>query len=128
MGYYIGKVVKMEFDQAVNAITSTLKEQGFGIITDIDMSATLKKKIGKEIPPYRILGACNPKEAFDAVLLEPQVGVMLPCSVAVRQLDGLEVEISVIDPVASMMAIENEQIKDFAENVKTKLQAAVDNL
>ena len=128
MGYYIGKTVKMEFDQAVNAITDTLKAQGFGIITDIDMSATLKKKLDKEIPPYRILGACNPSEAYEAVSLEPQIGVMLPCSVAVRQLDGLEVEISVIDPVASMMAVENEKLVDFAKNVKSKLEAAVANL
>lgn len=128
MGYYIGKVVKMEFDQAVEAITATLKDQGFGIVTDIDMSATLKKKIDKVIPPYRILGACNPNEAFEAVSLEPQIGVMLPCSVAVRQLDGMDVEISVIDPVASMMAIENKKLVGFAENVKVKLEAAVDNL
>jgi uncharacterized protein (DUF302 family) len=128
MSYFIGKTVEMEFDQAVNAITATLKDQGFGIITDIDMSATLKKKINKDIPSYRILGACNPGEAYEAVSIEPQIGVMLPCSVAVRQLEGNKVEISVIDPVASMMAIENDKMVDFAKNVKTKLEAAVANL
>ena len=128
MSYYIGKTVEMEFIQAVEAITATLKENGFGIVTDIDMSATLKKKIDKDIPSYRILGACNPGYAYEAVINEPQIGVMLPCSVAVRQLDGNKVEISVIDPIASMMAVENPKLGGFAKEVKEKLQSAVDAL
>jgi uncharacterized protein (DUF302 family) len=128
MSYYIGKVVDMEFDQAIDAITSTLKEQGFGIITDINMSVTLKNKIDKDIPSYRILGACNPGYAYEAVINEPQIGVMLPCSVAVRQLENNKVEISVIDPIASMMAVQNEKLHDFALEVKEKLSRAVDNL
>lgn len=128
MSYYIGKVVDMEFNQAVDAITATLKDQGFGIITDIDMSATLKNKIDKDIPSYRILGACNPGYAYEAVTNEPQIGVMLPCSVAVRQLENNQVEIAVIDPIASMMAVENDKLHEFATEVKEKLSAAVDNL
>lgn len=128
MSYYIGKTVEMDFDQAVNAITATLKENGFGIVTDIDMSATLKNKIDKDIPSYRILGACNPGYAYEAIVNEPQIGVMLPCSVAVRQLDGGKVEISVIDPIASMMAVENPKLDGFATVVKEKLQNAVDAL
>jgi len=128
MSYYLGKTVEMGFDQAVDAITATLKENGFGIVTDIDMSATLKKKIDKDIPAYRILGACNPGYAYEAVINEPQIGVMLPCSVAVRQLEGGKVEISVIDPIASMMAVENPNLGSFATEVKAKLQNAVDAL
>lgn len=128
MSYYIGKVVHMEFDQAIDAITATLKEQGFGIITDINMSATLKTKIDKDIPSYRILGACNPGYAYEAVMNEPQIGVMLPCSVAVRQLENNQVEISVIDPIASMMAVQNEKLHDFAQEIKIKLTKAVENL
>lgn len=128
MSYYIGKVVDMEFNQAVDAITATLKDQGFGIITDIDMSATLKNKIDKDIPSYRILGACNPGYAYEAVTNEPQIGVMLPCSVAVRQLENNQVEIAVIDPIASMMAVENDKLHGFATEVKEKLAAAVNNL
>ncbi len=118
----------MEFNQAVDAITATLKDQGFGIITDIDMSATLKNKIDKDIPSYRILGACNPGYAYEAVTNEPQIGVMLPCSVAVRQLENNQVEIAVIDPISSMMAVENDKLHGFATEVKEKLAAAVNNL
>jgi uncharacterized protein (DUF302 family) len=128
MSYYIGKTVEMEFDQAIDAITSSLKEQGFGIITDINMSATLKKKIDKDIPSYRILGACNPGLAYEAVLMEPQIGTMLPCNVAVRQLENNKVEIAVIDPVASMLAVENKELDAFAKNVQAKLTVAVENL
>lgn len=128
MSYYIGKTVKMSFDQAIDAITATLKEQGFGIVTDIDMSGTFKKKINKEIPPYRILGACNPGYAYEAVMNEPQIGAMLPCSVAVRQLEGNKVEIAVIDPIASMMAVKNDKLGGFATEVKGKLEKAVENL
>lgn len=128
MSYYIGKTVKMEFEEAITVITSSLKDQGFGIITEIDMSATLKKKIDKDIPSYRILGACNPGYAYKAVINEPQVGVMLPCNVIVRQLENNQVEIAAIDPLASMMAIENEQLHGFAQEIKEKLAAAINNV
>lgn len=128
MNYFIGKTVEMTFDHAVEAITGTLKDNGFGIVTDIDMSATLKKKLNKEIPSYRILGACNPGYAYEAVTKEPQIGVMLPCSVAVRQLERNKVAISVIDPIASMMAVKNPELDGFAKEVKEKLQRAVNAL
>lgn len=128
MSYYIAKTVKMNFEAAIIAVTASLKEHGFGIITEIDMSATLKNKIDKVIPPYRILGACNPDYAYQAVINEPQVGVMLPCNVIVRQLENNEVEIAAIDPLASIIAIENEQLHDFALEVKNLLEKAVNSL
>lgn len=125
MSYYIAKTIQLEFEAAVTAITECLIEQGFGIITEIDMSATLKKKLDKDIPAYRILGACNPGYAYEAVINEPQVGVMLPCNVIVRQLENNEVEIAAIDPLASMMAIKNDKLHGFAQEVKDKLTIAV---
>ncbi|MGB0390596.1 MAG: DUF302 domain-containing protein [Salibacteraceae bacterium] len=125
MSYYISKTVAIDFDSAIAAITASLKEQGFGIITEIDMSATLKNKIDKDIPPYKILGACNPGYAYQAVINEPQVGVMLPCNVIVRQVENNQVEIAAIDPLASMMAIENDKLHGFAQEVKDKLTIAV---
>lgn len=128
MSYYISKIVEREFDQAIEDITASLKVQGFGIVTEINLSATLKNKIDKDVPNYRILGACNPGYAYEAVINEPQVGVMLPCNVIVRQLDNNKVEIAAIDPIASMMAIENEKLGGFAKEVKEKLELAVNNV
>ena len=125
MNYYIAKTVEMEFKQAISKITEQLKLQGFGIITEINLSATLKKKLDKDIPAYRILGACNPNYAYEAVINEPQIGVMLPCNVIVRDLDNNKVEIAAIDPIASMMAIENQNLHGFAQEVKALLEKAV---
>jgi len=128
MKYNIAKTVEMDFEKAIEAITASLKNEGFGIVTEIDMSATLKNKIDKDIPSYRILGACNPGYAFQAVTEEPQVGVMLPCNVIVRQLEGNKVEVAAIDPVASMMAIDNPKLIGFAKEVKEKLTNAVQSI
>ena len=125
MNYYIAKTVEMEFEQAISKITEQLKLQGFGIITEINLSATLKKKLDKDIPAYRILGACNPNYAYEAVINEPQIGVMLPCNVIVRDLGNNKVEIAAIDPIASMMAIENQNLHGFAQEVKALLEKAV---
>ena len=128
MKYYIAKTVELDFNKAIEAVTESLKNEGFGIVTEIDMSATLKNKIDKDIPSYRILGACNPRYAFQAVTQEPQVGVMLPCNVIVRQLEGNKVEVAAIDPVASMMAIDNPKLIGFAKEVKEKLTNAVQSI
>jgi len=128
MKYYIAKTVELDFNKAIEAVTESLKNEGFGIVTEIDMSATLKNKIDKDIPSYRILGACNPRYAFQAVTQEPQVGVMLPCNVIVRQLEGNKVEVAAIDPVASMMAIDNPTLIGFAKEVKEKLTNAVQSI
>ena len=128
MSYYISNIVQMDFDQAIEAITTSLKTEGFGIVSEINLSATLKNKLDKDVPNYRILGACNPGYAYEAVTNEPHVGVMLPCNVIVRQLEEGKVEISAIDPIASMMAIENEMLAGFAIEVKEKLESAVNNV
>lgn len=118
----------MGFEEAIAAITGTLKEQGFGIVSDIDFSGSINKGLGKEIAPYRLLGACNAGYAYEAVSAEPQIGVLLPCGVAVRQLDGNAVSISVIDPFAAMMAVKNDKLESFATEVKGKLTVAIENL
>ena len=128
MSYYISKTVELTFESAISSVTASLKDQGFGIITEIDMSATLKNKIDKDIPPYRILGACNPGYAYQAVINEPQVGVMLPCNVIVRQLENNKIEIAAIDPIASMMAIENDLLNGFAKEIKEKLTVAIQSV
>lgn len=105
-----------------------LKKEGFGIITQIDVKETLKAKIGVDFPSYRILGACNPALAYEALKLENKVGTMLPCNVVVRDAGGGNTEVAAIDPVASMQAIDNPELKRAAENVRTKLQKVVDQL
>ena len=128
MSYYISKTIESDFETAIESITATLKEQGFGIVSDIDLSASVKKGLGKVVPSYRLLGACNPGYAYEAIMNEPQIGVLLPCGVAVRQLEDGQVSISVIDPFAAMMGVENNKLESFAKEVKGKLSAAIDAL
>lgn len=103
---------------------AALAARGFGILTEIDLAATMKAKLGETIPGYRILGACNPKFAFGAIGLEPRVGTMLPCNVILREVDG-GVEVSAVDPVASMQAIDNAELTDVAAQVRGLLAEAV---
>lgn len=129
MKYYFNiQLGNIPFEDAVNMVTESLKEEGFGIITDIDMQATLKKKIDVDFKKYRILGACNPGLAFNAVQNEDKIGLMLPCNVVVEESEGGNVEASIIDPVASMMAIENESLKGVAEKVRSKLKGVAEKL
>lgn len=126
MNYVIAKNVSLNFESAISRVTETLKEQGFGIITEIDLATTLKNKIDKTILPYKILGACNPNYAYHAITEEANIGAMLPCNVTVRVLENGQVEIAAIDPVASMMAIDNDKLTPFATEVKGLLQKAID--
>lgn len=121
--YGFGKTVALGFDAAVARVTAELQKEGFGILTEIDVEATLRAKLGAEVGLYRILGACNPAFAKGALELEPRVGVMLPCNVILRGVDG-GVEVSFVDPVASMAAIDNPGLKHHAEAVRAKLQEA----
>ena len=105
-----------------------MKEQGFGIVSDIDFSGSIKKSLDKEIAPYRLLGACNAGYAYEAIMAEPEIGVLLPCGVAVRQLNGNNVNISVIDPESAMMALNNSKLENFVKEVKEKLSNAIHNL
>jgi len=113
------------FDEALRRTREALAAKGFGVLTEIDVRKTMKAKLDAEMGDYTILGACNPKMAFEAVKLEPRVGAMLPCNVIVRQIDTARVEVSAIDPVASMTAIDNPDLKAVAGQVGTMLEAVI---
>ncbi|MBS2132215.1 DUF302 domain-containing protein (plasmid) [Burkholderia thailandensis] len=128
MSYYFSKTLALEFDDAVRRTTNALKQEGFGIITEIDVQETLKKKIDVDFRRYRILGACNPTLAHEALQIEDKVGTMLPCNVVIQDVDGGRTEVAAIDPVASMQAIDNPHLKDAAKHVQAKLRRVIENL
>lgn len=126
MDYTINRRIKGLTLQEADARTRVaLAAQGFGVLTEIDVAETMRKKLDVSMPGYRILGACNPSMAYKAIGLEPRVGAMLPCNVILREVDG-DVEISAVDPVASMQAIENAELRSVAGQVRDLLSAAVD--
>ncbi len=125
MSYYLARTVSAPFDTVVSDITARLKAHGFGLLTDIDVQATLKAKIGADLPKYRILGACNPSFAHEALKLEDKLGVLLPCNVIVRETADGRVEIASIDPVASMERTENPALKATAEAVRRLLSQSL---
>lgn len=125
MSYHFSKKLDLPFDQAVSRVTEALKKEGFGVLTDIDVSATMKAKLGEDFRPYRILGACNPQLAHRALKLEDKIGTMLPCNVIVQQHDGGGVEVSAVDPVASMQAIDNPGLADVASEVQARLKKVI---
>ena len=125
MSYYFARTLPVGFDEAVRRATEALKQQGFGIITEIDVKQTLKAKIGVEFRNYRILGACNPKLAHEALQLEDKIGTMLPCNVVVQEVGVDKTEIAAIDPVASMQAIDNPRLKAAAQHVQGLLQKVI---
>jgi uncharacterized protein (DUF302 family) len=128
MHYYFAKTLTSAFEAAVEHTTEALKRAGFGIITEIDVKETLKKKIGVDFRNYRILGACNPKLAYDALEIEDKVGTMLPCNVVVQDMGDGKVEVAAIDPVASMQAIDNPKLREAAGIVQGKLKAVIEGL
>lgn len=128
MSYYFAKTLETDFESAVQRATEALKQHGFGIITQIDVRDTFKNKLGVDFRNYRILGACNPQLAHEALQIEDKVGTMLPCNVVVQDLGSGGVEIAAIDPVASMMAIANPELKRAAEQVRDKLRHAIQDL
>jgi len=128
MQYYFAKTVPLGFDDAVRRATEALKQQGFGVITEIDVKQTLKSKIGVDFRNYRILGACNPKLAHEALSLEDKIGTMLPCNVVVQEVGPNRTEIAAIDPVASMAAIDNRRLKEAAQHVQALLRKVVETL
>jgi uncharacterized protein (DUF302 family) len=128
MSYYLGKTVELSFDQAVARVTEELKKEGFGILTEIDVQQTLKKKLAVDFRKYRILGACNPPLAYKALKAEDKIGLMLPCNVIVQETPDGRVEVSAIDPIASMQAIDNPGLRDLAEEVQGKLKKVIDRL
>lgn len=128
MSYYFATILDTGIDEAVVLVTAALKAEGFGVLTTIDVRATLKSKLGVEFPDYRILGACNPALAHQALQIEDKVGTMLPCNVVVHSLADGRTEVAAIDPVASMQAIPNGQLKKAAEQVREKLQKVIQSL
>ncbi len=126
MTYYFSKTKKASFEEAVEAVKNELKEEGFGILTEIDVRETLKKKLDVDFRKYRILGACNPPFAYKALQAEDKIGTMLPCNVVVQELSAGITEIAAIDPVASMQAVSNPHLKEIAEQIQAKLRKAVE--
>ena len=128
MAYYFAKTLKGDFDQSIEKVTEELKKEGFGILTEIDVKETLKKKLNVDFPRYRILGACNPPFAYKALQAEERIGTMLPCNVVVRELEPGTVEVAAVDPVASMQAVENPRLREIAETIREKLRSVVNRL
>jgi uncharacterized protein (DUF302 family) len=126
MSYYFSKMLATDFDEAIRRTTAALQAQGFGILTEVDVQQTLKNKIGVDFRKYRILGACNPKLAHEALQIEDKIGTMLPCNVVVQEVSKDQTEIAAIDPVASMQAVENPKLKEAAGRVRELLKIAVD--
>lgn len=128
MAYYFSKKLDAGFEEAIAKVTAALKEHGFGIITEIDMKATFKNKLDADFRPYRILGACNPHFAYQALQSEDKIGAMLPCNVIVQQLDDGSVEVAAVGPIASMSAVENEHLGNIAHNVQARMREVVESL
>ncbi|HTN09246.1 DUF302 domain-containing protein [Agriterribacter sp.] len=128
MSYYFSKTVRDDFDTAIYNVTEALKKEGFGILTEIDVKETLKKKLDVDFRRYKILGACNPHFAHEALKVEDTIGTMLPCNVIVQEREDGKVEVSAVDPVASMMAIKNEKLGDIAGEVREKLKSVIHNI
>ena len=128
MSYYFSKIVDKDFDQAIADVTENLKSEGFGVLTQIDVSTTLKNKLDVDFRRYHILGACNPAYAHKALTEEDKVGTMLPCNVIVQQLDDGKVEVAAVDPIASMSGIDNPKLGSIAKEVQAKLKKVIESL
>lgn len=128
MSYYFNKIVTGEFSEVIENVTEELKKEGFGILTEIDVKATLKKKLDVDFRNYRILGACNPPFAYKTLQVEEKVGTMLPCNVVVQEKPDGKIEVSAVDPVASMQAIDNPLLTEVAQDIRQKLKKVINNI
>ncbi len=128
MSYYYARTLDLPFDRAIDRVVEELKKEGFGVLTEIDVKDTLKKKLDVDFRRYRILGACNPPFAHQALLAEDKIGTMLPCNVVVQELESGAVEVAAVDPIASMQAVDNPALGTVAHEVQAKLRRVVDNL
>lgn len=128
MKYYFSKILHTSFETAVERLKEALKKEGFGVLTDIDVKATLRAKLGVEFQKYQILGACSPSHAYEALRKENKIGTMLPCNVIVQEVRDGEVEVAAIDPIASMQAVENPALIGVAQAVQQKLKSVVESL
>jgi|SRR5690606_26082718 len=128
MSYYFSKIVTGDWQKIKENVIAKLKEQGFGVLTEIDMKTTLKNKIGVDIMRYEILGACNPPFAYQAVTAEENIGLMLPCNVVLKEVGDDQVEVSAVDPIASMQAVKNDNLGEVAQQVQDKLKQFIETL
>lgn len=128
MSYYFNKILKISFYDAIVRITEALKNEGFGILTEIDVQATLKKKLDVDFRKYKILGTCNPPFAYKALQAEDKIGLMLPCNIVVQENSDGSVEVAAIDPLESMKAVKNEKLADVASEVQRKLKNVIESL
>ena len=128
MSYYFNKILKGDFDQVIDKVTDELKKVGFGILTEIDVKETLKKKLDVDFKKYRILGACNPPYAHKALQAEDKIGTMLPCNVIVQEVEAGVIEVAAVNPMASMQAVENDALKKIAQEITEKLENIIKKL
>jgi uncharacterized protein (DUF302 family) len=126
MSYYISKIINGNFEEAIQKVTDELRKEGFGILTEIDVKATLKKKLDVDFKNYKIFGACNPPFAYKALQTEGMIGTMLPCNVIVVEQEKDKIEIAAVDPVASMQAIENSNLTEIADTIRKKLTKVIE--
>lgn len=128
MKYYIEKTTNYSFDEAVDKVTEELKKEGFGILSEINIHEKFKEKLDVDFRKYKILGACNPPKAYEALQVENKIGSMLPCNVIVQELEDGKTEVAAIEPVASMQAVENDKISAIAREIKGKLEKVISRL
>jgi len=128
MSYYFSKILQTTFDDAVSRVTEELNKEGFGVLTEIDVKETLKKKLNVDFRKYLILGVCNPQYAFKALEAEDKIGTMLPCNIIVQEIAGVGAEIAAIDPVASLQAVKNPKLEEIARQVRDKLRDVIERL
>lgn len=128
MSYFFTKEVELSFDEAINKVTEELKKEGFGILTEIDVKATMKKKLDVDFRNYKILGACNPPFAYEALKAEDKIGLMLPCNFIVQEKENGKVEVSAIDPAVSMQSVQNSKLENIASEVRDKLKKVVESI
>lgn len=128
MEYYFSKTITDSFENAIQKVTEALASEGFGILTEIDLKATLNKKLDVDFYNYTILGACNPPFAYEALLAEDKIGTMLPCNVIVQEKVTGQVEVSAVDPAASMQAVENKALAEIASEIRNRLKKVIDQL
>jgi uncharacterized protein (DUF302 family) len=125
MEYYFSKIINASFDEAINRVTEELKTEGFGIVSEIRMHEKFKEKLNVDFKKYTILGACNPSYAFKALQAEDKIGTMLPCNVIVQELTVNQIEVAAVNPIASMMAVQNQALEELAKEVTDKLQKLI---
>ena len=128
MKYYFNKTIKGTFEEVIDKVTQGLKDEGFGILTEIDVTATLKEKLDIDYKKYRILGACNPPYAHKALEAEDKIGTMLPCNVIVQEIEEGNIEVAAVNPMASMQAVENKKLNKVAEEITGKLEQIIKKL